>query len=319
MLTRRHLRIKALQAIYAFMQSQNSDLAAGEKQLVFSVEKIHELFYWLLSLLVELNAFARIRIEEGKKKFFPTEEDMNPNTRFIDNRLIAQIERNKDYNKRINVYKISWADEHNLIHHLYQDVKKSPSYTGYISAKNCFYKEDKEIIQKVVVEHLTEYELLRQYFEDRSIYWADGDYEIALFLLYKTISLYQENWTEEHHLPGVFKINGDDDDRSFMLNLFRKTILHSDEYEQLIDIKVQNWELERIAVIDMIILKMALAEILEFPTIPLKVTMNEYIELSKAFSSEKSKLFVNGMLDKLTMQLNNEGRIRKIGRGLLDH
>lgn len=319
MLTRRHLRIKALQAIYAFIQSHSSDLVSGEKQLIFSVEKIHELYYWLLSLLVELNSFTRVRIEEGKKKYFPTEEDINPSTRFIDNRLIAQIEKNKDYNRRVNVYKISWVDEQNIIHRLHQDLKKSENYLKYISAEKCTYKDDKEICQNIIIDLLVDFELLSQYFEDRSIFWADGDYEIALYLLSKTISNYQEDWPEDHHLPGIFKNDVDDDDRSFMLNLYRKAILHSDEYERLIDVKVLNWELERIAIIDMIIIKMALTEILEFPTIPLKVTMNEYIELSKAFSSEKSKLFVNGMLDKLTAQLKSDGQIKKMGRGLLDH
>jgi transcription antitermination protein NusB len=173
-----------------------------------------------------------------------------------------------------------------------------------------------------VTNFLPDYENLRNYFEDRSIFWSDDDYDISLFMVLKTISTFKETWSEEHHLPPLFKEDEleeeNDEDRKYMIKLFRYCILRSDEYGKLIEEQAENWELERIAIMDIIIMKMALAELIVFPSIPVKVTINEYIEISKSYSSVKSKLFINGILDKLVIKLKNEGMILKMGRGLLE-
>lgn len=322
MLSRRHLRIKALQALYAFYQSGDNDLALGEKQLLKSTEKLYELYIHQLSFLVKLVDYASHRIEEAKKKFFPTEEDLHPNTRFIESRVIAQIAENKDYTKWYRALRINWSEQENLFHKCYQDLRASESWNAYMTAPGNGYRQQKEAIILVVREIMSAYDLLRQYYEDISIFWSDEDYDTSLMMVIKTIKAYQESWGPEAPLPSLYKTDPDDDDpledKQFMIKLFRSTILKDKLFEGQIEQQVENWELERIAIMDMIIMKMALAELVTFPSIPVKVTINEYIEISKTYSSVKSKFFVNGIIDKLVIKLKEDGTIRKTGRGLIE-
>jgi N utilization substance protein B len=322
MLSRRHLRVKVLQALYAFFQTDGNDLAAGEKQLIKSTDKLFELYIYQLSFLVKFVEFLENRLEEAKKKFYPTEEDLHPNTRLVDNRLIAQISHNKDYQRWYNKLKINWVDESNLFHKLLHELKSGEDYIRAVNSGNSSYKDDKDLAALLVANYLSGFELLRNYFEDASIFWADEDFDISIFMLLKTFTHYRENWGPEHNLPGLFKSGtdseGDDEDRQFMIKLFRYGVMRSDETGKLIESQAENWELERIALMDMIIMKMALTELMIFPSIPIKVTINEYIEISKSYSSVKSKLFINGILDKLVARLKEEGKIRKMGRGLME-
>ncbi len=322
MLSRRHLRVKALQALYAFFQSGGNDLAAGERQLIKSTDKLYDLYVYQLSFLVKLVEFVQNRLEEAKHKFYPTEEDLNPNTRLVDNRLIAQISGNKDYQRHYNRLKINWIDDTNLFHKLYQDLRSGEDYQKLIRSGKTGYNDDRELLLLIVANYLSEYELLRNYYEDASIFWADEDFDISLMMLIKTLQFYRENWGPEHALPSLFKDDGneegEDEDRQFMIKLFRYCILRSEETGKLIEEQAENWEMERIAFMDMIIMKMALTELMIFPSIPVKVTINEYIEVSKSYSSVKSKLFINGILDKLVVKLKEDGKIRKVGRGLME-
>ncbi|MBW6461273.1 MAG: transcription antitermination factor NusB [Bacteroidales bacterium] len=322
MLSRRHLRVKVLQALYAFFQSDGNDLADGEKQLVKSADKLYELYIYQLAFLISLVDFILNRMEEGKKKFYPTEEDLHPNTRLIENALIKQIAENKDFLRWKNRLKVNWSGEINLFHKFYQELKSGEDYLALVHSEDTGYKADKELLTMVVSNYLADYEMLRSYYEDLSIYWSDEDYDISLVMLLKTIQLYREQWSEEHGLPSLFKtedeFDGDDEDRKYMLKLFRHAILRSEDYAKLVEDQAVNWEVDRIAVMDMIILKMALTELTVFPSIPVKVTINEYIEISKSYSSVKSKLFINGILDKLVVKLKNEGKIIKMGRGLME-
>jgi N utilization substance protein B len=322
MLSRRHLRVKALQALYAFFQSDGDDIAIGEKQLVKSTDKLYELYIYQLSFLIKLVDFTRNRIEEAKKKFYPTDEDLHPNTRLVENRFIMQMEENKDFLRWRNKLKINWKDEENLFHKLFHELKSGQDYNDLIHRKSSGYHDDKELVALIVMNYLPEFELLRNYYEDQSIFWSDEDYDISLIMLIKTIKLFKESWGPDHHLPPLFKEDDeedeDDEDRQYMLKLFRYCILRSEEHGKLIEEQAENWELERIAIMDIIIMKMALTELMVFPSIPVKVTINEYIEISKSYSSIKSKLFINGILDKLVIKLKEEGKIRKTGRGLLE-
>ena len=322
MLSRRHLRVKVLQALYAFFQSGGDDIAVGEKQLIKSTDKLYELYIYQLSFLIKLVDFTRNRIEEAKKKFYPTEEDLHPNTRLVENRLVAQIEENKDYLRWHNKLKINWVDEENLFHKFLHELRSSQEYIEFITAQGNGYRYDKDLLSLIVTNYLPDFEMLRNYYEDQSIFWSDEDYDISLIMLIKTIKFYKETWGADHHLPPLFKDDDEDDnvdeDRQYMLKLFRYCILRSEENGKLIEEQAENWELERIAIMDIIIMKMALTELMIFPSIPVKVTINEYIEISKSYSSIKSKLFINGILDKLVMKLKEEGRIRKTGRGLLE-
>ena len=319
MLSRRQLRIKVLQALYAFFQSKENRIDIAEKQLLKSIEKLYELYIFQLSFILEIFEYAEKRIEEAKNKFLPTESDLNPNKKFIDNKFLKQLSENKDLIKKTNDLKILWSDEKNLIRKTFLKISESNKYKDYMSSSDNSYYADKEIVIKLLKKEISENEVLKNFYEDRSIYWVD-DYYAVTMLIIKTIKLFQEDWDEFVPLPSIYKTSDKDDneDRKFIIELFRKTIIHSQEYEQLIDKKTKNWELDRIAVMDIILIKMALAELLEFPNIPVKVTMNEYIELSKLYSTPKSKIFVNGILDKLIVDLNKKDLINKTGRGLME-
>jgi N utilization substance protein B len=322
MLSRRHLRVKVLQALYAFFQSDGDDIAVGEKQLIKSTDKLYELYIYQLSFLIKLVDFTRNRIEEAKKKFYPTDEDLHPNTRLVENKFIFQIEENKDFLRWRNKLKINWVDEESLFNKLLHELRNGQDYIEFINLESTGYRDDKELAALIVMNYLPEFELLRNYYEDQSIFWSDEDYDISLIMLIKTIKLFKENWGPDHHLPPLFKDDDEDDevdeDRQYMLKLFRYCILRSDENGKLIEEQAENWELDRIAIMDIIIMKMALTELMIFPSIPVKVTINEYIEISKSYSSIKSKLFINGILDKLVVKLKEDGRIRKTGRGLME-
>ena len=322
MLSRRHLRVKVLQALYAFFQSGGSDIAVGEKQLLHGTDKLFELYIHQISFLVRLVDYSRNRIEDAKKKFYPTSEDLNPNTRLIDNKLILQMGENKEFQRWRSKLKINWGDEENLFHKLLTDLRGGEDYIEIINRKNFSYRDDKELVSLIVTNYLPEYENLRNYYEDRNIFWADEDFDISIYLLIKTINFFKETWGAEHPLPSLFKDEADDEepdeDRKYMIKLFRYSILRSEEYGKMIEEQAENWELERIAIMDIIIMKMALVEFLVFPSIPVKVTINEYIEISKSYSSVKSKLFINGILDKLVMNLKKDGAILKTGRGLME-
>ncbi|MBN3034443.1 MAG: transcription antitermination factor NusB [Bacteroidales bacterium] len=320
MLSRRHLRVKVLQALYSFFISGNDRLDLAEKELLRSLTKLHELFFYQLSLIPEIVDFAKRRIEEGKKKFIPSEEDLHPNTKFINNRFIAQLACNRDYIHGLGKFNVSWTGEMTLIGKLYQQIRESSDYKAYVNSPEGSYQEDKEFINLLVRKHLMKSEALHSFYEERHIYWSD-DFFTANLLLIKLFKEFSEDWDEDHHLPPLLKDNvenGKGEDHRFFVNLFLKSIIHSHEYEELIRVKLEHWELERVAAMDMIILKMALAEFLEFQSIPIKVSLNEYIEISKIYSTPKSKVFVNGILDKLIADLKAVGQIKKSGRGLID-
>jgi transcription antitermination protein NusB len=320
MLSRRLLRIKVLQALYAHFISENDRVDNGERQLFVSIDKLYDLFIYQLSLLAEITDFERLRMEEAKLKFLPTAEELNPNTRFIDNRFIAQIVKNRDYRKHVDLLKISWAEEDELIRKLNIQIRESKEYSRYQSQEEDSYEADKSFIIKIFVKFICQSELLQSIYEEKSIYWAD-DFDTVSVLIQKTIKDFREVWDEFKPLPGVFGSNGEDDskeDQEFVKQLYRKTIIHSAEFEEIISRKADNWDYERIALMDIILLKMAIAELTEFPSIPVKVTLNEYIELSKGYSTPKSKVFINGILDNLISEFKESKRIKKTGRGLME-
>ncbi|MCF8378216.1 MAG: transcription antitermination factor NusB [Bacteroidales bacterium] len=321
MLSRRHLRIKVLQALYAFFQSENDRIDVGEKELLKSLNKIYEIYIYQLSLLVEIVEFAQKRAEENKKKFFPTPDDLNPNTRFTKNRIILQIESNKDFRRYFDVYKINWADQEDMIRKIFNKLKLSEDYKTYMDNKISTYNHEKDILVRIIKKYFSGSDTLQSYYEEKNIHWTD-DFHTANLLAIKTVKGLTDKFDENSKLPTLLKnstIDDPDEDIQFVKILFRKTIIRSEEYIKLIDEKVKNWEMDRIAVMDIIILKMAITELLEFPSIPIKVTMNEYIELAKMYSTPKSKIFVNGILDKLIVDLKTDNLIKKTGRGLLEN
>ncbi len=320
MLSRRHLRVKVLQALYAYFQSGNSRMDQGEKQLLLSINKLYELFIYQLSFLVEVARFAEFRIEENKTKHLPTEEDINPNLRFVQNKVLTEIANNKDFQKKEALYKINWSEDKEMIRKFYVLMRESEAYEKYMAKSSATFDDDKRMVIYLVEEMFAGFDLLQSFYEEKSIFFVD-DYHLVSYLIMKFIKFMDKRFDATTALPDLLKTEQDDDneDLDFVKILFRETILRSEEWGKIIAASTSNWELERIAVMDVLILKMALTELTVFKSIPVKVTMNEYIDISKYFSTARSKVFVNGILDKLIADMKKEGKIQKTGRGLLDN
>ncbi len=320
MLNRRQLRIKALQALYAHFQADDSDLVNTERFLNQNVDKLYDLYIYLLSLLSEIVYFAETRLEDSKNKYLPTEEDLHPNTRFIDNMFIQKLRMNKDFKAREEALKINWIDVQDSVRKLYKELITSDFYLEYMNAATTDFAKDKDILLKISNNFLLFNDSIISHLEDKYFLWSE-DYYMALALVYNTLAEIDESWSPSDKLPPLFKNTFDDkgnnDDKKFLIDLVRKTIVNKKKYDEIISRKVKNWDFERIAAIDIVLIRMGMAEIYEFETIPLKVTLNEIIELAKHFSSPKSNVFINGLLDKTIEEGLLDKTIEKKGRGLI--
>mgnify|MGYP003571288892 FL=1 len=319
MLNRRFLRIKVLQALYAYIESGETNVNNGIKNLLESIDKLYELFIWQLSFLVETKRFAENKITENKHKYIPTYEDLHPNMKYVNNRLLNVIEDNVDFKKHEAALKINWADDHqDVVKKYYNMMKDTPEYKKYMADKTDNFANDRKFIVTMVSEYFADLDVLQDFYEDKSIYFCD-DYHLVSSMLIEFFNK-MKNFDANSKLPEIYKTENVEAnaDEKFIQDLFRETLKHNEEFGKLIADNTNNWEKERICLMDMIILKMALTEFVCFPFIPVKVTMNEYIEISKYFSTPKSKIFVNGILDKLAKKLTDSGAIEKKGLGLLE-
>lgn len=320
MLNRRHIRIKVLQALYAAIQSEQTDIYLGQKQLMEKFDKIYDLAIYQLSFILELRDFAENRIEEAKLKHLPTEEDLNPNTKFLNNLLLHQIAENKDYKRRANALAINWSTEPDMIRNVYLNVTASEFYKEYVAVPQSTYKHDKEFLLGIFEEIILPHESLHALFAEKNLHWED-DYNLSAEVVMMILASYKEKWEADRAFPPLFKDDESDElsqDRAFARDLYKIVLSKRAEYDELIKPKITNWEIDRLAAIDRILIHMTLAEVLEMPIIPIKVSMNEYIDLSKYFSTPKSKQFINGILDHIIADLKSEGKINKLGRGLVD-
>jgi N utilization substance protein B len=314
MITRRYLRIKVLQAIYAVEKNPNEELAVSEKKLEQTVQNCQVLMVYFLSLLPEIIHYRTLRLEELKEKNNPTEEDLNPNTKFIENKVVAQIEENTEIQRLCNNIRIDWSDRYDFIAQMYHEIANSDFFQPYITTPERNYKEDKVFVLDVLSKLFAESELLHWFLEEKNVHWFD-DYNDALLAAYKNIENFKENQSPKTALIPLYK---NDEEISFYKDLFCKTLLYNTEYQKRIDEKLQRWESERVMEIDTILMKMAMCELTQFPTIPVKVTINEYIELAKLYSSRKSGVFINGILDSIITDFKNQGLLNKMGRGLIN-
>lgn len=319
MINRRFLRVKVLQAVYAYLGSGEDVVENGVKHLLESIDKMKELFVWQLSFLVETKRFAENRIEENKRKNFPTQEDLHPNMRYVENRVLNALENNRDLRKEEERLKINWADHQDIVRNYYNMMRNTQEYNDYMSNSVNNFEHDKKFIVKMINEYFADLDVLQDFYEEKSIFFVD-DYHLVSSMLVKFFSDIKASFNETSLLPTIYKTEKDavNEDKEFVKNLFRQVLKHDDEYGKLVGANTSNWEKERVCVMDMIILKLALTEFLCFPYIPVKVTMNEYIEISKYFSTPKSKIFVNGILDRILKKLTEENAIVKKGIGLLD-
>lgn len=320
MLTRRDIRIKVMQALYAFMQSEDNRQDSGENKLIESIEKIYHLFIWQVSFILEVFDFASHRIEENSRKMLPTWEDLNPNLRFVNNRFAVSISGNRHYKDLASKTKINWSLQEEMIRKFYYDLISTQTYMNYMEAEKNSVEDDRNIILFIIRDMLVNFDLLQSFYEEMDINWVD-DYDTVLILLERTIKGWKVSNNEFTKLPSLIKesLDGEDNDMLYARMLFRKVLFNYNKYDKIIENKISNWEFDRVARVDITLLRMAVCEFLEFPSIPVKVTINEYIDISKIFSSPKSRLFINGMLDKLALHFREEGKLNKSGRGLIDH
>ncbi len=319
MLYRRHLRIKVLQALYSWYSGNNAGLPSGEKQLFQSIDKLYELFIYQLSFLLEVKDFALARMELNKKKYYPTEDDLNPNKKFVRNQALKLLEENKDFQKKVVLFKVNWKQEQDMILKFYKLLRDADFYREYLAATRTSLEEDKKFLIKVVDRLMTDFDLLKSYYEEKSVYFSEG-YDLEGVLLIKFFDGISLKFNSETALPGIYSTSGQkvNDDKIFVQKLYRKVILNDKEMSEIIRAKSKSWDYERIPMLDVILLKMAIVELKVMETIPIKVTLNEYIELAKYFSTPKSKTFINGVLDKLIGEFKADGTIKKTGRGLIE-
>ena len=314
MISRRLLRVKVLQMLYAFYKNDDRSLAKAEKELLFSIGKAYDLYHYLLLLLVDVAFIAEKKIEAGRNKLVPNPVDIHPNTRFIENKLLKLLADNVQLKSYVETNCISWADQEGFVNGLYKTITESDLYSKYMNAENNDFAADKKFVEKIFMNILARDENFYSLMEDKSIYWND-EIEFILSMVVRTIKQFKEGDNEHVSLMSLFK---DSDDEEFVKVLFRKTILKHDENLVLIKENTKNWDLERIAFMDILILEMSLTEIQEFNSIPVKASFNEYLEIAKYYSTENSSTFINGLLDKMIKDLQKEGKINKIGRGLIE-
>ncbi|MBO0321989.1 transcription antitermination factor NusB [Muricauda sp. CAU 1633] len=314
MLTRRHIRVKVMQCIYALIQSKDDSLEKQEKFLRVSIENMYVLYLLVLSLLPELHQMANRHVNRASKKYLATEEDNYPDReKFVKNRLLLQIVNNESLKAALSKRKLNnWYLNEEYVKIIYKEVIGSKIYKDYMTNGKDSYEDDRDVVLELFKEIIAPNDKIYEYFEDDKLTWVD-DFPIVNTYLMKRLRKANENSNEKFFLPALLK---DQQDMEYANNLLTKTLLNDAKWEKEIEGKTPNWDNDRIAEIDSIILKMAICELLNFPSIPEKVTLNEYLEIAKEYSTPKSSIFINGVLDKLAKEYKSTGRLQKIGRGL---
>jgi len=313
MISRRLIRIKVLQVLYAYSK-KNAGYSSqvAEKELFHSIDKFYDLYHLLLLLIAEMVDLEQKRIEHRRNKKIQSADDMFPSTRLIDNQLINRILAINDLFKYKTERKLNWKVNDDYIKRIYNDLIVSKLYADFVNSDDDSFQVDKMFLVSFYSEFLVDNTNFIEFLEEENIYWND-DNGFAIIMVIKTIDNIKQNGQFNRLLP-LFK---NEDDREFAKILIRKTIVDSEEHVKIIEKHTQNWDTERIAHVDLLILQLALTELLQFPSIPVKVTLNEFIEISKYYSTERSKVFINGVLDKIVKEFEADKKLKKTGRGLI--
>ena len=307
MINRVLIRLKVVQVIYAYYQNGGKSIEAAEKELFYSLSKAYDLYNYLLLLMIEVTRFADRRIDNRRHKLRPTYEDLNPNTRFIDNAFMAQLAQNKQLEEFAANQKRSWNDESDFVKRLFERIEQSEVYKKYMSKESLTHEDDRELWRKLYRTFIAQDNEIDEILEEQSLYWNDDKAIVDTFVL-KTIKRFNpENGAEEELLP-EYK---DDEDKEFARKLLRTAITGADTYRKMMENNARNWDMDRFAFMDILIMQVALAEICSFPSIPTTVSINEYVEVAKMYSTPKSGGFVNGMLDTIVNQLKQENKLSK--------
>ena len=300
MVNRVLIRIKVLQIVYAYYQNGNVDLKSAENDLQFSMRKSYELYLSLLLLMVEVTRLQSRILEAKKEKYVPTEEELNPNLRFVNNRFIAQLKEMKDNT-------ISWDNDEDFVKRILDMILNSELYTNYLEAEEDNYEQDRQFWYRIFKKVICNNEMVDEFLEDKSIFWND-DIEIVESFVLKTIKRFEEANGDKQELMPMFK---EEEDRTFAVKLLRQTFLKGPEYREMIGHYLTNWDADRIAHIDMVILQIALAEIFSFPTIHTSISLNEYVEIAKYYSSPKKLPFINATLESIIRDAKRDHKLLK--------
>ncbi|MDR1407217.1 MAG: transcription antitermination factor NusB [Tannerella sp.] len=307
MINRVLIRIKILQMVFAFYGNENEDSKVAENELLLSLRRSYDLYYYFLMLIVEITNLQERKLDMRRHKYRPTEEELNPNMRLVNNRFARQLETNEMLLRYAKEHGISWVNEMDFVKKVLDIILESSLYRNYMDSLEESYDADRDFWRAVFRKLICGNETLKDDLEDISIYWND-DVEIIETFVIKTIKRFTESDGNRQELLPMFK---DHEDYDFAVNLFRHTIRNGDAYREQITGHIQNWELERIANMDLIIMQVALAEIMNFPKIPISVTMNEYLDAARYYSTPKSATFINGILDSIIKELKKEKLLLK--------
>ncbi|WP_317041851.1 transcription antitermination factor NusB [Aquimarina aggregata] len=295
-------------------QTQSDNLDKEEKFLLFSIDQMYDLFLINLQLLVEIKEHAAEFLEISQKKYLATSEEKDPNTKFIKNEVLLLLENNVQLKAEIENRKLNcWQLDDEYVKILWKEIKESTLYTEYMSTKLSSFREDKDFVIEIFKEIIAPNEKLYEYIEDKKLTWVD-DLPLINTAIIKMLRKSKSSHDEHKSLPKLYK---DVDDKKFAIDIFRKTVLNATTFAKEIDGKTPNWDQDRIAELDKAIIKMAICEFVKFPSIPIKVTINEYLEIAKEYSTPKSSIFINGILDKISKEYQESGKLNKVGRGLL--
>jgi N utilization substance protein B len=314
MLNRRHIRVKVMQTMYAFKGSESDDFSKDQKFLLFSIDNMYNLYLLLLSLLIEVQKRAESDLQKKQKKHLATKEDKDPNRKFVNNQLLKLLRENKTLQSQFEANKITnWELDGEYIDIIFKDILASDLYKDYMKTRVSDFKEDKDFIVDVFKDIIAPNEKLYEYMEDKNLTWLD-DFPTVNTTILKLLRKVKEASPEQYFTPKLYK---DAEDKEYAIDLFKKTLLNQTAINEEISQKTKNWDADRIATVDYVLLQMAICEIKNFPSIPVKVTINEYLEISKEYSTPKSSIFINGILDKLVKEYEASGELKKVGRGLM--
>ena len=306
MINRELIRIKIVQLTYAYYQNGNKNMDNAEKELLFSLSKAYDLYNYLLDLILAISKEERRRVEIATQRAQREGTDI-PSTKFIDNRFTLQLEENKmlaDFNE---AKKLTWADDIEFIRKMCVLIEQSQIYTDYMSAEEDNYEADREVWRKIYRQMIQDNSDLEALLEEKSLYWNDDKEVVDTFVL-KTIKRFDPKNKAKQELLPEYK---DAEDKDFAIKLFRATILNADQYQRFMSETSRSWDFSRLAYMDVIIMQIAIAEMLTFPNIPVSVTINEYVELAKLYSTPRSGAYINGMLDAIARHLSETGKMFK--------
>ena len=312
MLSRRVLRTKVVNAVYAHTQCDGITPSASEKNLVLSIDRAYDLYFHLLALVPEIAEYAAERIRIGENKKLPTYDDLHPNRKFVENKVIARLVEDEALQLELKNRKLSWKNHRDLIVALYNALIRQTFYQKYMQSEERSFREDAQLVSDIYMTMLEEFEPLESALEEQSVLWND-DLGFLLTMVSRTVLSMRESHEAIKLLP-QFK---SEDDLDYAKSLLRNAIASYERISLLLDNAMNNWDIERVALMDKIILITAIAEAENFPSIPVRVTMNEYIDIAKCYSTESSGGFINGLLDRIIARLTDEGKIVKSGKGLL--